>query len=43
MAKGDTVAGVPTHWAYLMEIWHKVQMNHDEKKKDANVLQYSLP
>ena len=40
MAKGATV-DVPMHWAYLMGIWRNVPMNHDEKKKDVYVLQYS--
>ena len=42
MAKGATI-DVSMHWPYLIEIWRIVPMNHDETKKDANVLQYSLP
>ena len=41
MANGATI-NVPMHWAYLMGIWLKVPMNHDEKNKYVNVLQYSL-
>ena len=42
MAIGATI-DVPMHWAYLMGIWRNVPLSHDEKKKDVNVLQHSLP